>query len=1318
MAFVSSSNNSITNAAVNTAQAVNTANGVFTANTQVNTAFSSNIDNLSDDIDLRWQMAMLTLRARRFLKKTERKLTINRNETIGFDKSNVECYNYHKGDTLLGSAELQEIKIPSIRYESYNVVPPPYTRNFMPLKPDLSYTGLDEFADKPVAENTKSSEEETKVVRKNSDALIIKERVSDDEDKIVAQLKIVKKTVKPSIVKKNLMKNMYFLVVIDDYSRFTWVFFLATKDETRDILNFFITRIENIVDHKVNVIRCDNETEFKNREINQFGEMKDILRKFSVAKTPQQNKIVKKRNMTLIEAARTMLADSKLPATFWAEAVNGACYVQNRVLVVKPYNKTPYELFHGRTPTLSFMRPFGCLVTFLNTKDHLGKFDGKTDEGFFVGYSMNSKAFRVFNSRTRIMEENLHIKFSENILNVVGSRLDWLFDIDALIRTTNYKPIVAGIQSNSFVGRTASDNAGQAREETEPVKDYILLSLWTVDPPFSKDPKSALDDGFKPSSADRKKFDENLRNENMPDLEDVGIFDFSNKDKDDDVVAGMNNLNITIQVSPTPTTIIHKDHPLDQMDVKSAFLYGKIKEEVYACQPPGFEDLDLPDRVYKVEKALYGLYQAPRAWYETLSTYMLDNGFQRGKIDKTLFIKRHKGLQVKQKNDEIFISQGKYVGEILKKFGFIEVKNASTPMETQKPLLKNEDGEEVDVHMYRSMIGSLMCLTSLRPDIMFAAYTYYCLLKVNAARHNLLLLGSDEAVYKELDDRLVKVATASSSLKAEHDNGNIDKTQSKETPNEASSPRTRSEQMDRLTEPDRKTRPNRTDQTGPNVFRVLDLEKRKTTQALETTSLKRRVKKLKKKQRSRTYKLKRLYKVGLTARVDSSKYEQSLGEDASNQERKIDDIDQDDNITLVNDQGDAEMFDVNDLHGEEVFVDKEVVDKEVNAASIATTDNVVLVAPEVGAAAVASPAGVLELDTYSSLEADPLESLLTFISVAPMVSPSLCSDTEMPERHVSPTPHNAMLTRWRTRVASRSSSPTTSTPKIPTAPISLTTSVVVAPSTDIISPVDTPLMIPLRTPRYSEAYRCWRFALLFTMYPPTTSESSAGDSSSESSAGPSHKRCRSPATTVTSSIHASRALVPSRVDLFPPRKRFRDSISPEDSVEEDIDTDVLADIEADAMTIEVAADMDVEAMVDAGIGMEIDVVVNVEDKFKGEVESSDKGTIGWSNMVVGIDIPNGMLMPDAVEHLEQLEVDSLIASGERASLLDQFMSLKRSNARLQGTLMLESVRTDRFSRCMGFMESELKQIHRFRYYDRIRFRRLETFAARRLGFHP
>ncbi|GKA45764.1 putative ribonuclease H-like domain-containing protein [Tanacetum coccineum] len=168
------------------------------------------------------------------------------------------------------------------------------------------------------------------------------------------------------------------------------------------------------------------------------------------------------------------------------------------------------------------------------------------------------------------------------------------------------------------------------------------------------------------------------------------------------------------------------------MDVKSAFLYGKIEEEVYVFQPPGFEDPEFLDRVYKVEKSLYGLYQAPRAWYETLSTYLLENGFQRGTIDKTLFIKKVKGeltfflgLQVKQKEDGIFISQDKYLADILREFSFIDVRTANTPMDTKKPLLKDSDGDDVDVHLYRSIIGSLMYLTLSRPDIMFASDSDY-----------------------------------------------------------------------------------------------------------------------------------------------------------------------------------------------------------------------------------------------------------------------------------------------------------------------------------------------------------------------------------------------------------------------------------------------------------------------------------------------------------------------------------------------------------------------------------------------------------------
>ncbi|GJW62985.1 retrovirus-related pol polyprotein from transposon TNT 1-94 [Tanacetum coccineum] len=465
-----------------------------------------------------------------------------------------------------------------------------------------------------------------------------------------------------------------------------------------------------------------------------------------------------------------MLADSKLPTTFWAEAVNTACYVQNRVLVTKPHNKTPYELFLGRKPALGFMRPFRCPVIILNTIDHLGKFDDKADEGFFVGYSINSKAFRVFNIRTRIDEENMHVQFRN--------------------------------QSNGNAGTKACDDAGKARMETEIMKKKVTEEPGEEGGDSSNDQEkednvnntnnvnTASDGnntnnvnvvsstvnaaGIEVNDVGAKTSIELPDDPNMLELEDIVYLD---DDEDVGAEADMNNLNTFMHVyrnKKDERGIViknkarlvaqgytqeegidydevfahvsrieairlflayasYKDFVVYQMDVKSAFLYGKIKEEVYVCQPPGFEDPNFPERVYKVEKALYGLHQAPRAWYETLSTYLLDNGFQRGKIDKTLFIRRDKGdiLLVQVYVDDIIFSSTKkslctqFEKMMHKKFQMSSMGElifflGITPMETQKPLLKDKDGEEVDVHLHRLMIGSLMYLTSSRPDIMFA----------------------------------------------------------------------------------------------------------------------------------------------------------------------------------------------------------------------------------------------------------------------------------------------------------------------------------------------------------------------------------------------------------------------------------------------------------------------------------------------------------------------------------------------------------------------------------------------------------------------
>ncbi|GJT53229.1 putative ribonuclease H-like domain-containing protein [Tanacetum coccineum] len=189
---------------------------------------------------------------------------------------------------------------------------------------------------------------------------------------------------------RSIDHKYYSMVITNDLSRFSWVFFLGTKDETYYILKDFITFIENQLNKKVKAIRCDNGTEFKNSKLIELCGSKGIKRDYSNARTSQQNGVAERKNRTLIEAARTMLVDSKFPTMFWTEAVSTAYYVLNRVLVTHPHNKTPYELLSGKVPNISHLKPFGCHVTILNTSDHLGKFAGKANQGFIVGYASHS----------------------------------------------------------------------------------------------------------------------------------------------------------------------------------------------------------------------------------------------------------------------------------------------------------------------------------------------------------------------------------------------------------------------------------------------------------------------------------------------------------------------------------------------------------------------------------------------------------------------------------------------------------------------------------------------------------------------------------------------------------------------------------------------------------------------------------------------------------------------------------------------------------------------------------------------------------------
>nr|GEX53203.1 hypothetical protein [Tanacetum cinerariifolium] len=512
----------------------------------------------------------------------------------------------------------------------------------------------------------------------------------------------------------------------------------STKDETSGILKKFITEIENLVDKKVKVIRSDNRTEFKNSVLNKFCAMKGIKRKFSVARTPQQNGVAERRNRILIEAARYM----------------------------------------------------------------------------------------VYNIRTVRLEDNLHIEFLENKPIVAGAEPKWLFDIDMLTESMNYVSVIA---------------------------DYILMPLWkngllfysssknpTIDEPQSScDAKNKDDNGVNKDSginAHEKStnsindlntigpsiniastdFDTGSLNINIvsPTVYTASL-EATHADFFDDQPEGdMSNINTTYQVPSTPNTRIHKDHSLDlvigdvqnkkdergtviknkarlvvQDGCEECFPLWKVKEEVYVCQSSGFEDPDHPEKVYKVVKAIYGLHQALREW-----------------------------IASKQKEDGIFISQDKYVTKVLRKFNLSDAKTANTPVDIEKPLVKDADGDDVDVHLYRSMIGSLMYLITSRPEIMYTLCVYArfqvtpkCkkqtmvatstteaeyVAATSCCRQAMLVQGpilqgkastipveshhtpSDEAAFTGVDIRHGGATTTVSSLDAEQGNGTIDKTPS------------------------------------------------------------------------------------------------------------------------------------------------------------------------------------------------------------------------------------------------------------------------------------------------------------------------------------------------------------------------------------------------------------------------------------------------------------------------------------------------------------------------------------------------------------
>ncbi|GKB52244.1 putative reverse transcriptase domain-containing protein [Tanacetum coccineum] len=722
-------------------------------------------------------------------------------------------------DKLIGS-QITDKSRKGVGFVSYNVVPPPPTWLFSPPNLDLSYSGLEEFQlpefEGYEPQTSKSvSKDISNEVRESPEAPLVEELVSDD--------KLEKKTAFPTIAKLEFVKvkpqekpvkyaEMYRLTTITikgkGWSNSAIVNVVRANQghpqkEDQGYVDSGCSR------NKIgNMSYLSNIKEFNGGYVTFRGRAKEgkITDKGTLKIGKHDFEVlyfVKELQFNLFSVSQ--MCDKKNSVLF----TDTGCFVlspdfklayESQVLLKVPRKNNMYSV------DMKNIVPKECL-TYLFAKvtldesmlwhSRLGRFDGKSDEGFFVGYSMNSKAFRVYNIRTRKVEENLHIRFLEDKPIIAGDGPMWLFDIDVLTKSINYVPVVIGTNSNDLVDGSLFDSFSKNASNDEPQP--------------SSDAGKKDDDGVNKESG----IDDQERPENS--TQDINTAGPSINTASINVNTGSLNINIVspivttasleathadffgdetkvdisniITTYPVPSTLntrVHKDHSLDhviddieaiqeellqfklqqvwtlvdlphgkraistkwvyrnkkyergivirnkarmvaqgytqeegidydKMDVKSAFLYGKIEEEVYVCQPPGFEDPEFADRVYKIEKALYGLHQAPTA------------------------------------------CQDKYVDEILKKFGFSTVKTASTPMETLKPLMKDENAEDVDIFVasYGTVLASCQHST--------LCVSKYCVSELSSCAGSelgseLTLLAGSELKTSELDTSELKTS--------------------------------------------------------------------------------------------------------------------------------------------------------------------------------------------------------------------------------------------------------------------------------------------------------------------------------------------------------------------------------------------------------------------------------------------------------------------------------------------------------------------------------------------------------------------------------
>nr|GEV30775.1 hypothetical protein [Tanacetum cinerariifolium] len=537
----------------------------------------------------------------------------------------------------------------------------------------------------------------------------------------------------------------YVLVIVDDYPRYTWTHFLRSKDEKPEVLIDFLRLVQRGLHAQVRIVRTDKGSEFLNQTLHAYFASEGIVYQTLVTRTPEQNGVVERRNQTLVEDARTMLSTAKVPLFFWAEAIATACFTQNHSLVIPRHEKTPYHIINDRKPSVKFFHIFGSLYYIVRDGENLDKMKVKGDACIFVGYSTQSRAYRVFNKRTRVLVETIHVNFdelpqmaSDHVSSdpapkykavTTSNELDLLFSLmsDELVNRSSH------VASKSFAVSTTDAPNQRQQQHTTPlnnqtspdhtcqvptqvptipstgnmnqvvmVEEYAQVEndefinifctpiqdreetssrhvdslnmhtfyqhhssehRWTKDhlieqvignPSQSVRTSQLESDGemcmlaLTVSQTEPKNLKEAMADSAWIESMQEELHQFDRLDVwelvDSPLCKNIINMKwLWKNKSDEENIAAYKSFTVYQMDVKTTFLYGPLKEEVYVNQPDGFVDPYHLDKVYRLKKALYGLKQAPRAWYDKLSNFLVSKGFSKGSIDPTLLITKHRG---------------------------------------------------------------------------------------------------------------------------------------------------------------------------------------------------------------------------------------------------------------------------------------------------------------------------------------------------------------------------------------------------------------------------------------------------------------------------------------------------------------------------------------------------------------------------------------------------------------------------------------------------------------------------------------------------